>query len=345
MEYMSDRYGRNEGTRLTSSNSAGQQQQQETLHGRDRRHAYEQLRRQMMARASGGILTQENIASSFPLQPPNLNFPATNTTNVTRSDSIQQRIKNSLSRLCGSLLDAAFISEGPHEVPNLGPTTTTYSVAAWLIRLHLAQYLITGNCPTIFHRMLGLRLKRNSGDSTISARPNLQRLIGVLILAQGSSTFVRNTVNWLATGVARILEQRHQRIQSSQGGSPQRTLDKELAYYFGDAITGDHVEQFDHTGTASTDCPSTDLKSSQIGFMDKQHEQQTNLVCTICRMERLHPAAPVSCGHVCCWNCLMQWVQNVRPECPLCRAPCRPQEIIALHHYEPDTAKESPGIF
>jgi hypothetical protein len=49
----------------------------------------------------------------------------------------------------------------------------------------------------------------------------------------------------------------------------------------------------------------------------------------------------VSCGHICCWNCLNQWVINVRPECPLCRAPCKRQEIILLHQYEP--ALENDG--
>jgi peroxin-10 len=51
-------------------------------------------------------------------------------------------------------------------------------------------------------------------------------------------------------------------------------------------------------------------------------------------MDRHHPAAPSSCGHVFCWNCLMQWVSTVRPQCPLCRAPCRPQDVLPLYNYE-----------
>lgn len=55
--------------------------------------------------------------------------------------------------------------------------------------------------------------------------------------------------------------------------------------------------------------------------------------CGICRMPRLHSAAPKSCGHVFCWKCLYQWVSTVRPSCPLCRTACRPQDILALHNY------------
>lgn len=61
----------------------------------------------------------------------------------------------------------------------------------------------------------------------------------------------------------------------------------------------------------------------------------TELVCGICKLPRVHPAIPKACGHVFCWKCLYQWVAVTRPECPLCRAPCRAQDIMALYHYRP----------
>lgn len=60
-------------------------------------------------------------------------------------------------------------------------------------------------------------------------------------------------------------------------------------------------------------------------------------VCSICKMERTHPSAP-SCGHVFCWKCLVHWVSVIRPECPLCRSPCRPQDIVALYNYAPSNS-------
>lgn len=73
------------------------------------------------------------------------------------------------------------------------------------------------------------------------------------------------------------------------------------------------------------DSPSNDVSSSL-----QQH-------CAICRMPRTHSAAPSSCGHVFCWKCLYQWVSTVRPECPLCRAACRPQDVVALYNYAPSS--------
>ena len=57
--------------------------------------------------------------------------------------------------------------------------------------------------------------------------------------------------------------------------------------------------------------------------------------CGICKLPRVHPAISSHCGHVFCWRCLYQWTSTVRQECPLCRAACRPQEILALYRYRP----------
>lgn len=61
----------------------------------------------------------------------------------------------------------------------------------------------------------------------------------------------------------------------------------------------------------------------------------TATVCGICGLPRTEPAAPRSCGHVSCWKCLQQWVSSTRPECPMCRSPCRAQDIIAFYNYSP----------
>mmetsp|Transcript_2332 Transcript_2332/g.3383 ORF Transcript_2332/g.3383 Transcript_2332/m.3383 type:complete len:353 (+) Transcript_2332:243-1301(+) len=67
----------------------------------------------------------------------------------------------------------------------------------------------------------------------------------------------------------------------------------------------------------------------------ERNELSTGQVCGICQQKRRNPAVPKSCGHIFCWECLYKWVSNTRPECPLCRAPCKPQHVVALYRYQP----------
>jgi peroxin-10 len=169
----------------------------------------------------------------------------------------------------------------------------------WLIRLHLAHYCITGKYPSWLYRFAGLKLERHSGDTLrIPSRPTTVRMVGVVIGVQAAATLFRHTANTLSRWMADRLEQ-------NAAANNNNNIESRPSIF--------------PTPTNKQVSSSTNKKSS---------------TCAICRMPRSHPAAPSSCGHVCCWNCLMQWVSVVRPECPLCRSPCRPQDIICLYDYE-----------
>ncbi|CCD26258.1 ubiquitin-protein ligase peroxin 10 NDAI_0H00840 [Naumovozyma dairenensis CBS 421] len=50
--------------------------------------------------------------------------------------------------------------------------------------------------------------------------------------------------------------------------------------------------------------------------------------CILCLNDMVDPSCS-PCGHIFCWRCLMDWCQE-RAECPLCRQPCLPQQILPL---------------
>ena len=192
---------------------------------------------------------------------------------------------------------------GPHMIrSNHGNTQTSFSIGMWLVRLHLAQYLISGKYPSWLFRLAGVQVqpqRQSSSAERISAKPNTNALLGYLILTQASVTFGRHTLNFLAHWIADYLERRKNKRQAAL------------------------------SDTASSIFPKASKSPIHI-----ERPAKSQSYCSICRLPRSNPAAPSSCGHVCCWDCLIQWTSSVRPECPLCRSPCRPQDIIALHCYQ-----------
>lgn len=50
--------------------------------------------------------------------------------------------------------------------------------------------------------------------------------------------------------------------------------------------------------------------------------------CTLCLSPITDPSC-APCGHIYCWDCLQNWCSE-RPECPLCRQKCHPQQIQPL---------------
>jgi hypothetical protein len=285
------------------------------------------------------------------------------------------------------MADAAFHWEGPHETVRNGDNTQqlsspNYSMAVWLVRLHLAQYLITGSFPTFLHRILGLhhekeQEKLSPGSShtasysqpprtdIIPFRPNTNRVIALLIVLQASGLTIRYVSNWLAKRLAMFIETTKTHFCHRDNTTPtfitsRSQLKVQLEKYFSSPSTNTDAQDDDNDDDDDDDDDDNDnedrnvqAEQSNQGVIDLDAGSKLqptvdnhtfSVVCVICRTERRHPAAPASCGHVCCWACLNEWVSNVRPECPLCRAPCRPENIIALHHYEP-ASNDTEGTY
>lgn len=334
--------------------SAAGRIRQERLRGNDRRQMHERLRRQMMERA-GGVPSMTGFASDDATvvhsnqrrRAGHGTIGSSSPPTGSQTSSLSRRLLSLLRRLSKSVLDASFHPEGPHFIMNgrdgssSDSSNSYFSMARWLIRLHLAHYLVTGRFPTLLHRFLGLQSKRdgptspgNSPNASILVRPNVNRAIAGLILLQASASAMRATSNWLAARVADYLESQYPsaRTDETEEGVPSvnAQLDVALSKCFGHPSAVVDVEESVSRPNGAKLSPMAD---GSVGASSSGGLSRT--VCAICRTDRTHPAAPSSCGHVCCWDCLMHWVSTVRPECPMCRAPCRPQDVIALYHYEP----------
>ncbi|KAF4672120.1 hypothetical protein FOL47_000891 [Perkinsus chesapeaki] len=63
------------------------------------------------------------------------------------------------------------------------------------------------------------------------------------------------------------------------------------------------------------------------------------LTCLICYSQMKSPAALV-CGHLFCWRCVLEWLEENSPAmggsrggCPLCRTACKPQQVVPVFHF------------
>jgi len=337
----------------------------EHLRGQDRREQFERLRRQMLERSNR--LSNNQQASDRSGN--DGNHPVSNqhhrqddhqsATLIISRNRFYDRVQNWTQQVSRSLLDALFYTEGPHQVTHANTTDNnnnntlwdgisssntnidSYSLARWLVRLHLAQYLISGKYPSWIHRFFGLTMEPKSqnnqqqqqqqSSSVIPIRPdNSHRIVALLIVLQASSSLIRRVWNGTAESMADFLEQRRrrqrsQRQQQEPGAEFRRQqFQQSMAQYFDE----EDIKQHNTNKKKSEQGNFADVKIDTDDSCNDHHH-----LCTICRTRRDYPAASVNCGHVCCWDCLMNWVTNVRSECPLCRTPCEPQDIMILHEY------------
>ena len=156
----------------------------------------------------------------------------------------------------------------------------------------------------------GIQLKKDR-HTVLANRPNWHRLVALLLLQQTVTAGVKNVVQVLTTLWVQRRRQRPLPMQPNIGSITTTTHSAPMPIREGD---DEEVHSKPNSAPSSS----------------------STMSCGICKLPRSHPSISIHCGHVFCWNCLCQWTSTVRPQCPLCRVSCRPQDILPLYGYQPE---------
>ena len=254
------------------------------------------------------------------------------------------------------------LSHGAHSLPTAHNSNTIENLdryakmIKWFLKLHLAMFYWNGMYPTIAHRLA--RVKLHDGvapyssplgssssyspmSGAIVANRPTYKPIAVMILFQAFAALAQTTAE-ASIEVAHYIQvsffrwRRRTRLQSQQYSQSNRRSLLDNGHNSTNSERAEYLDLIEERvpGIESAKCCSA-IKTTTKKKKGRQGTETSDIIhpCGVCLNERVNPAAPLGCGHVFCWNCILHWVSNVRAECPLCRAPTKAQDIIPLYNY------------
>ena len=196
------------------------------------------------------------------------------------------------------------------------------SIIKWMIRLNLALFYANGKYPSIIHRLTGVNvaLRDDHQQRVLGDRPSYKPIC-YLILLQSCAQLVKGIAN-ISLDIRdhyKLQRTRRQLRNEQQGDGGRGSSDDAI-------LTLGGIERYVPSFKSFSDTTNHEINHTRV----RRYVQ-----CGICLNDRKCPAVPRNCGHVFCWECIQRWIATVRPECPLCRAPSKAQEVIALYNYSP----------
>mmetsp|Transcript_62223 Transcript_62223/g.184036 ORF Transcript_62223/g.184036 Transcript_62223/m.184036 type:complete len:489 (-) Transcript_62223:31-1497(-) len=217
--------------------------------------------------------------------------------------------------------------------PSFNQSYHIVSVIKWALRLHLAIFYLEGKYPTWSHRLAGVRMTSSPSPGAVSCgkivsdRP-AYRVLGLILVAQAASVL-------LGTAARMGIDAVHQwRIRwEASAAEETRTIQRN---------EHETPESSDRVRQSCAESLERRVPSiSSVGNSAPQRQRIRQSIdrlssvptCGICIRPRIHPAVSRNCGHVLCWECIQRWIGTVKEECPVCRAPAGPGDIIPLYGY------------
>jgi peroxin-10 len=213
---------------------------------------------------------------------------------------------------------------------NMDTITSSSSIYA----VSLATFYFTGAYYQLSKRIWGLRY-----IFTRTVDPSEQRIgyevLGVLLVLQLSVqayVHMQSTMSREAPPIVNMGSQLGATAQLGNGVEvsldPQQYSSNNALLFESDAppaSEADRIRLEAMTHTPMIEEPRYKLIDRSVMQWIPTKQQRK---CTLC-LEELKDPSVTTCGHVFCWNCICEWL-NERPECPLCRTGVLVQHVLPL---------------